>query len=146
MQNQWGLLMSSTKWGEIIRTKKEFFCTPNIYNLNENETVSVSLDYFRAVKEETELFLFIKWQGQIYYPLWIEFRSINNNLLYLTDELKIKSFNMIRAILQSSMAKEEKWVNEMKALVYHVKEEPKFCHLLEEFVIEPDHSLEVHES
>jgi hypothetical protein len=137
--------MSSTKWGEIIRTQKGVFCTPNIYGVNENETVSVSLDNFRTAKNETEYFLFLKWQGNFYYPLWLEFRSINNNLLYLTDELQIKSFNTIRAILQSSMAKEEKWVNEMQALIYHVKQEPQFCHLLDGFTIEPDHSREAHE-
>lgn len=139
-------MSSTSKWGEIIRTDQKFFCTPNIYDLKDNQTVSVSLDYFRAVKIETELFLFLKWEGKIYYPLWLEFRSINNNLLYLTDELKINSFNMIRSILQSSMAKEEKWVNEMKALIYHVKEQPKFSHLLEDFIIESDHSIEVHEN
>lgn len=138
--------MSLNKWGEIIRTQKDHFCTPNICGLNENETVSVSLDNFRTPKKETEFILFLKWQGKYYYPLWFEFRSINNNLLYLIDEMDVKSFSMIRAILQSSMAKEEKWTNEMKALVYHVKQEPVFCHPLEGFSIEPEHSLEAHES
>ena len=138
--------MSVDKWGEIIRSQRDNFCTPNICSVNsESKLAEVSLDYFRAVKQETELFLFIEFENKYYYPLWLEFRSINNHVLFLTEELGINSFNLLRRVLQSSMAKEEKWVNEMKALVYHSKTAPKNSHLLKDFTIESDHSIHIHE-
>lgn len=138
-------MSSSSKWNEIIRTRQNNFCTPNLYKIKDNKTVSISLRNFKLQQGEVELFLFLKWRDQIYYPIWLEFRSINNNLLYLTEDLKIKSFNLVRKILQSSLSKEEKRVHEMKALVYHVKEEPKFSHLIKDFQIEPDHSIDIWE-
>lgn len=138
--------MSADSWNEIIRSQKDNFCTPNIYGIDTKTLqAEISLDYFRAVKQETELFLFIEFENRYYYPLWLEFRSINNHVLFLTEELGINSFNLMRRILQSSMAKEEKWVNEMKALVYHTKSTPINAHLLRDFVIEDDHSIHVEE-
>lgn len=138
--------MSVDKWGEIIRSQIDNFCTPNICSIDSTtHLVEISLDYFRAVKQEPELFLFIEFENKYYYPLWLEFRSINNHVLFLTEELGINSFNLMRRILQSSMAKEEKWVNEMKALVYHTKVLPKNSHLLKNFTIESDHSIHIHE-
>lgn len=138
--------MSADKWGEIIRTTQDNFCTPNIYSVDsQSKSVEISLNYFRDVTKETEFFLFIEFNQRYYYPLWLEFRSINNHILFLTEELGIDSFNLMRRILQSSMAKEEKWINEMKALVYHAKNRPENAHLLSNFTIESDHSLHVFE-
>ncbi len=137
--------MSARNWGEIIRTQSDNFCTPNIFSIDPDSLIAgVSLDYFRAVKQETELFLFLEWNNNYYYPLWLEFRSINNHVLFLTEELQIDSFNLLRRILQSSMAKEEKWVNEMKSLVFHVDTEPSHCHKLTNFTIEDDHSIHIY--
>lgn len=136
--------MSVDKWEEIIRSKIDNFCTPNICSIDsKTHLAEISLDYFRAIKQEDELFLFIEFENQYYYPLWLEFRSINNHVLFLTEELRIDSFNLMRRILQSSMAKEEKWVNEMKALVYHSKTPPKNAHLLKNFTIEKDHAIHI---
>jgi hypothetical protein len=62
--------------------------------------------------------------------LILEFRLIDNNVLYLTEELGIDSIEKIFQLLTSSMNKEEKWSNEFIAIIVHTKQEPKFSHAL----------------
>lgn len=70
------------------------------------------------------------YNSRYYYPLIWEFRLIDNNILYITEELEINSMSEVFRILTSSMDKEEKWSNEFELAVVHVKQEPKFCHML----------------
>lgn len=138
--------MSFSKWGQIIRTQQDDFCSLNIYAAEASGTLKISLESYRTKSEaEPELFLFLKWKDDFYYPLCLEFRSLNNNLLFLIEEFHINSFNQLRIALQKSMEKEGKKASEMKALVYHPRQEPRFAHLLKNFKIEKDHSVEIYE-
>lgn len=137
--------MSSDKFGEIIRTEKDKFKTPNIYAYKGNGEVEVHLENFRQNKQDTEFVLFFSWQNELYFPIWFEFRSINNNLLYLFKEFGVDSFSMLARILNSSLEKEEFYTATIKALVYHTKKEPHFCVKLGHFQMEDQDKVDVFE-
>lgn len=137
--------MSVNFLNEIIRYEKDDFKTPNIYGISDNNLL-IACENFRKVHQNCELFLFLSYKGQIYFPLWFEFRSINNNLLFLFEELEIDSFDLLQRILNSSLEKEEKWTTQMKAIIYHVKQEPTFSFLLKRFKIEEDFQINISEN
>lgn len=145
MPSQLELAMSQHFLDEIIRYEKDKFTTPNIYGVDENGNLQISCKQFRLKNMDTELFFFVEYQHQLYLPIWFEFRSINNNLLYLIEEYKIDSFHVLQNILNSSLKKEERWTAEMKAVVYKCKNAPSFCHYLENFKIEPEYLIELEE-
>lgn len=127
--------MSANKLGEIIREERDVFKTPNIYDYLGNGNVEVFLENFRKNIQDREMVLFFEFDNLLYLPVWFEFRSINNNLLYLIIELSIKDFGTLRRILASSLEKEEHIETEIKALVYKTLKPPTFCHLLPNFKI-----------
>lgn len=139
--------MSLLEKTEIIRTQKDQFKTPNLYEvLKDKNFVDVVCENFRTLKQDRELFLFFSWQGRLYFPIWFEFRSINNNLLFLFEEFEIETFSMLEKILNSSLKKEEFMTAEMKALVYHTRQKPPFAVELKNFLIEEAYRIDLHEA
>jgi hypothetical protein len=139
--------MSLLEKTEIIRTQKDQFKTPNLYEvLKDKNFVDVVCENFRTLKQDRELFLFFSWQGRLYFPIWFEFRSINNNLLFLFEEFEIESFSVLEKILNSSLKKEEFMTAEMKAIIYHTRQKPPFVVELKNFLIEEDYRIDVHEA
>lgn len=138
--------MSLLEASEIIRTQKDQFKTPNIYSILQNKNfVEVVSENFRALKQDRELFLFFEWEGTLYFPIWFEFRSINNNLLFLFEEFEIKTFSLLEKILNSSLKKEEFMTTEMKAVVYHTRQKPPFSIELKNFIIEKQYRIDLFE-
>lgn len=137
--------MSQDKFGEIIRKERDKFKTPNLYQYKGNGQVEVHLENFRQNKQDSELVLFFSWQNELYFPIWFEFRSINNNLLFLLKEFKVDSFETLERILNSSLEKEEFYTATIKALVYHTQEKPTFCVKLDNFQISEEDKIDVFE-
>lgn len=138
--------MSANKLSEIIRTEKDKFTTPNIYQYLGNGIVEVVSENFRNLKQDREFVLFFRYQDNYYFPVWFEFRSINNNLLFLFKEFHINSFSLLSEVLNSSLEKEEHYTAEIKALVYHTANPPPFSVLLPGFQIEKSQRVDVIES
>ena len=132
--------MSLLEKTEIIRTQRDLFKTPNIYSVVSDKNLAeiVSMN-FRELKQDRELFLFFQWQDRLYFPIWFEFRSINNNLLFLIEEFEIENFSVLEKILNSSLKKEEFMTAEMKAIVFHTLKEPTFSIELKKFKIEDEY-------
>lgn len=128
--------MSLDNLGEIIRTARDEFKTPNLHEYLGNGIVSVYCENFRKNQQDKELILFFKFEDQYYFPLWFEFRSINNNLLFLLKEYGVSDFVTLKKILLSSLEKEEHYQAELQALVYKTKNKPPHAILIEGFVIE----------
>jgi len=137
--------MSAAKLPGIIRRERDLFETPNIYALGPEGKVEVYLANFRDNKQDRELVLFFEFQGDIYFPVWFEFRSINNNLLFLIEEYRIRDFTEVKRILLSSLAKEEHYAAEIKALVYRTSRVPSFSFRLPGFHIPAEDRIDVTE-
>lgn len=125
--------MSASDLGELIRTQRDQFKTPNLYQYLGDGKVEVHLENFRKNQQDQELILFFSFEEKIYFPLWFEFRSINNNLLFLFKEYEVISFAELNKILTSSLQKEESYISEFKALVYKTKQLPPHSVLLPDF-------------
>lgn len=138
--------MSSDKYGEIIRSQKDLFKTPNFNKCHLNGMIEVHNENFRHNKQDTELILFFQFEGKLFFPIWFEFRSINNNLLYLFKEFTVDNFTMLARILNSSLEKEEHYTATIKAVVYKTSKMPMYCVELDNFVINDDQKIEVTES
>ena len=138
--------MSSDKFGEIIRTEKDLFKTPNLNRCHPDGMVEVHNENFRHNKQKTELILFFEFQRKLYFPIWFEFRSINNNLLFLFKEFAVDNFTMLARILNSSLEKEEHYTASIKAIVYQTSKRPQFCVELDEFLIKDDEKIVVSET
>ena len=136
----------SSELEALIRIERDRFHTPNLYRYLGNENVEVHLENFRENKQDTELILFFEHQGILLFPVWFEFRSINNNLLYLIEEFKVPDFKTLRRILVSSLEKEEHYMATFKALVYKTKKKPPYVHPLPDFTIDQGDKIEVNET
>ncbi len=137
--------MSQSFLPEIIRYDTDSFTTPNIYGVDQNGLLEISCKQFREKNKDTELFFFVCFENYLYFPIWFEFRSINNNLLYLIEEYEINTFSMLQKVLNSSLKKEEHWSVEMKAIIYHSKKCPTFSFPLTDFKIEPEFAINIYE-
>ncbi|MBL7557233.1 MAG: hypothetical protein JNM24_15510 [Bdellovibrionaceae bacterium] len=137
--------MSDLFLNEIIRYKKDEFTTPNIIDVDDKGNLEIFCENFRRHQKDTELFLFFYFENCYYLPLWFEFRSINNNLLYLLEEYQISSFDLLQKILNSSLIKEEHWRVRMKAIVYHPRKKPPFSHKLTDFNVEKEFRIDIYE-
>jgi hypothetical protein len=93
----------------------------------DNAKAVTEYSYFKKALFPVSVIVIYEYNCRYYYPLTMEFRLIDNNILYLTEELGITSMEELFKILTSSMNKEEKWSNEFKLAVVHVKTSPKYC-------------------
>jgi hypothetical protein len=105
-------------------TNIEISCT--ITAIDNGKAVT-EYSYFKKALFPVSVIVIYEYNYRYYYPLTMEFRLIDNNILYLTEELGITSIEELFKILTSSMNKEEKWSNEFKLAVVHVKTAPKYC-------------------
>lgn len=137
--------MSANKLGEIIRTEKDLFKTPNLYRCLDNGMVDVYNENFRNNKQDTELVLFYHFENKYYFPIWFEFRSINNNILFLIKEFEVDTFGLLRRILISSLEKEEHYTALIQAVVYHPLKMPPHSVLIEGFEILEGDRIDVFE-
>ena len=137
--------MFADKLGEIIRTEKDLFKTPNLYKYLGNDLVEVYHANFRKNTQDQELILFFEFENSLYFPVWFEFRSINNNLLFLFLEYGINDFKLLRRVLNSSLEKEEHYQAAFFALVYRTKMRPPFSHQLPDFQIDDEDKILVDE-
>lgn len=120
------------------------FTVPTIVAFDEQEMV-LHNDNFRKAVERDEYLLFFQHDTVLYYPYAMEFRYIENNVLFLIVEYKINSFEKLARVLNSSYEKEEGFTVNIKALVHHTTNKPRFCHPIPLFVIEPEHKVETYE-
>jgi hypothetical protein len=117
----------------FIRDDEFISCT--ITQVDSNGLANIEYSPFKKALYPLSIIVVYEYQDIFYYPLSLEFRLIDNNILYLTEELKIHSALEIFRVLTSSMNKEEKWSNDFKLVVVHVKNEPKYCTKLKQFDI-----------
>jgi hypothetical protein len=122
-------------FADLWREGRDEFTTPNIYRQPAADQVEFVSQNFRQLKMDREYVLFYRFEGRLYFPVWFEFRSINNNLLFLFNELKVDSFKDLKEILQSSFSKEEKMNLEVLPLVCELDKMPSFCVELKNFKI-----------
>lgn len=123
--------------GKLIRSSQTDFVTPNIIGV-EGHKLLFEFEHFRNLKSPVELILFYKYEGRFYYPIIFEFRGINNNLLYLIEELKFDKFSQLAQLLNSSLEKEENFETQIKAIVCHMPSEPKYCYPLSSFEVDTE--------
>lgn len=127
----------------LVRTNRTF-TTPTIINYDVHKLV-LHNENFRQAKQTDEYILFFQHGSTLFYPYSMEFRYIENNVLFLIVEYQINSFSMLRRVLNSSYEKEERFEVNIQALIYHTNELPNFCHPLPLFVIEPEYKTELYE-
>ena len=77
-----------------------------------------------------------EYKNEIYYPVSMEFRLIDNNILHLIEELEIHNFEDLSEGLQSSFKKEEKREVDFFPVILELDEEPKFSYKLSKFSFE----------
>lgn len=122
----------------VIRKDSNKNISSTITDVDSTGNAKVEYAYFKEALYATSHMVFYEYNDRYYYPIALEFRLIDNNILYLTEELGITSIEQMFQMLTSSMNKEEQWSNEFVAVIVHVKQEPKYCHKLsKDFTIGP---------
>jgi hypothetical protein len=110
----------------FIRHNTDIAISCTITDIDSNNALT-AYSYFKQALFPVSVIVVYEYNNRYYYPLTLEFRLIDNNILYLTEELGITSVEELFRILTSSMNKEEKWSNEFKLAVVHLKTLPKYC-------------------
>lgn len=118
----------------IIRDKEFVSCT--ITSVDDCGKATVEYEHFKKALFPISIIVIYEYNNDYYYPLALEFRLIDNNILYLTEELSIASAEELFRVLTSSMNKEEKWSNKFKLSVIHLKSMPRYCYKLSNFNID----------
>ena len=138
--------MEASMFGELIKTGKGEIKSCTLTNINRQEK-AVSFHYinFRKAVEKKCGILFYSYKDSLYYPLSMEFRLIDNNILHLICELDIKNFSDLALLLQSSFNREESLEVDFFAVIYKMKNEPKYCTKLDDFVIDTNNVEIIHE-
>lgn len=128
---------------DLIRAAECISCT--ITSVLENGLADISFAKFKEARFETSIIVLYKFKNQYYYPTTLEYRLIDNNVLYLIEELSIRNMEDVFRVLASSMEKEEKWTNKFVLALVHLNNEPKHCHLLKDFSIGDAERIDVYE-
>lgn len=118
---------------ELIRDSECVSCT--ITGVDSSGNAIVEFSPFRQARFDVSCIVLYEHENLYYYPMTMEYRLIDNNILYLTEELQVQSMKEVFDILSSSMEKEEKWTNKFKLILVHLKNKPNYCHLLKNFQI-----------
>ena len=119
--------MDNLKHGKLIRigSNEILSCT-----ITECDSENKKLDFldinFREAVEKRCGVLFYEYAGDFYYPISMEFRLIDNNVLFLLNELKIDRFDHLALLLTSSFKREEEREVSFFAVIYELSEVPKF--------------------
>lgn len=113
----------------MIRESNEFFsCT--ITAVDDGGEATVEYAPYREALFPKATFVVYEHKGRHYYPLTLEFRLVDNNLLYIIEELKTDSMSETFRILSSSVEKEEEWSTTFELVVVHLLRPPHFAHRL----------------
>ena len=138
--------MLQGKNDKVIRQDDDINISSTITDVDDNGNANIGYAYFKQALYPDSHIVFYEYNNRYYYPLALEFRLIDNNVLYLTEELGITSVEKMFQMLTSSMNKEEKWSNEFTAIIVHTKQEPKFSHKLpKDFTIGSVEQKHIHE-
>ena len=130
--------MLQDKDDKVVRNNSDIDISSTIIGIDNKGNAEIGYAYFKEALYPDSYIVFYKYNDRYYYPLALEFRLIDNNILYLTEELGINSVEQMFQMLTSSMNKEEKWSNEFTAIIVHTKHEPKYCQLLsQDFIVGP---------
>jgi hypothetical protein len=128
---------------DLIRDNTCVSCT--ITSISPDGVAEISFSEFKKAKFDTSVIVLYEHMGIHYYPMTLEYRLIDNNVLYLIEELNVRSMEEVFKVLASSMEKEEKWTNEFVLALVHLKNIPKFCHRLENLSIGDINKIEIYE-
>lgn len=128
---------------ELIRGPKCVSCT--ITDVDSFGNATIEYAHFKEARFDVSCIVIYEYSGEYYYPITLEYRLIDNNILYLTEELGVKSIKEVFNILSSSMEKEEKWTNHFKLVLVHLKNKPKYCHKMIDFIIDDVDKVEIYE-
>jgi hypothetical protein len=137
--------MVNSKHGRLIRTGDFEILSCTITGYEEKSQSLEFLDiYFRDAVEKRCGILFYEFEGDFYYPISMEFRLIDNNVLFLLNELGIEKFYELSLLLTSSFKREEEREVDFFALIYKLKELPKFSIKIPKLIFgEKDEVIEV---
>jgi hypothetical protein len=128
---------------DLIRDNACVSCT--ITSVSPDGVAEISFSEFKKAKFDTSVIVLYEHMDINYYPMSLEYRLIDNNVLYLIEELNVRSMEEVFKVLTSSMEKEEKWTNEFVLAIIHLKTIPKFCHRLENLSIGNVNKIEIYE-
>ena len=128
---------------ELIRNQDCVSCT--ITDVDSMGNAVVEFAHFKEARFDVSCIVIYEFSGEYYYPMALEYRLIDNNILYLTEELGVKTIKEVFDILSSSMEKEEKWTNHFKLILVHLKNKPLYCHKMDGFMIDNVDMVEIYE-
>lgn len=130
-----------SKLNSIIRHDR-VFTTPTFVGIDNRRLVTHSVN-FREADEPEELILFFRFNGMLFYSHALEFRYIENNILFIIIEYNVETFSELVTILNSSYEKEEGYRVNIKAAVYDMDQRPRFSYPLPNFQIEPEYLIQI---
>lgn len=103
------------------------------------------INFRKAVANKCGI-LFFMYNNMVYYPISMEYRLIDNNILFLIEELSINSFNDLSDLLASSFKREEGRDVQFFGVLYYSKSKPPLCIELKDFTFESrDDVIEIYE-
>ena len=100
-------------------------CTLTDIDQKTGDLHFLDINFRKAVERECGI-LFYEFNNTLYYPISMEFRLIDNNVLFLLNELGINKFSDLGLLLESSFRREEGREVAFFAVIYQVQELPKF--------------------
>lgn len=118
-------------------------CT--ITHVDTNGDAEVKFAHFKEARYDVSYIVIYEYNSEYYYPMALEYRLIDNNILYLTEELGITKASEVFRVLRSSMEKEEKWTNKFKLALVHLKNKPNRCFKLNNFIVDDVDTTHVYE-
>lgn len=128
---------------DLIRSSDCVSCT--ITNVDNHGNAIVSYANFKEARFDTSFIVLYEHNNKYYYPIFLEYRLIDNNLLYLIQELSVSSMEEVFKVLSSSMEKEEKWTNKFLLALVHLKKPPMYCFELQNFELGNIDMVEIYE-
>ncbi len=128
---------------DLIRNSECVSCT--ITDVDKDGIAKIEFSGFRQARFPTSVIVLYEYNNTYYYPTTLEYRLIDNNVLYLIEELSVNSMEKVFQVLASSMEKEERWTNEFILCLVHLNKKPNYCHELKDFSIGDVKLIEVYE-
>lgn len=129
---------------DFIRNNKQITsCT--ITGVETNGDATVQFAHFKEARYDTSFIVIYEYDSEYYYPMALEYRLIDNNILYLIKELDITTASELFKVLCSSMEKEEKWTNEFKLALVHLRNKPNRCFKLDNFIVDNVDTTHIYE-
>ncbi len=121
----------------LIRLDSDEILSATLTDVDEKSLEFHYINFRKAVYPDCGI-LFYEFQNELYYPFSMEFRLIDNNILFLIEELKISCFSDLSIVLKSSFKREEGKEVEFFPVLHKTKSMPKFSLKLSNFKIDAD--------